>query len=424
MQNFLFFVFSKFYFVSLPQTISAMWIEDLYRSSERLVAEVTTDYTRSIYARVKWNARMVCLKGARGVGKTTMMLQRMKAVHTQEMDAIYVTLDDLSFADHRLSELVEYHHQHGGRYMFLDEVHRYPSQNWALELKNVYDKYPRMNVAFSGSSVLDIDAKKADLSRRCLFYDVPGLSFREYLELEGLGRFPACALDDILHHHQDIEREVIPHLRVIAAFEKYLATGYYPIYKEADSDYGMQLRQMVSTIIETDLPAAYKLEYATLIKLKHLMAIIAHTVPFTINVDNLSKHVEASRKTVMKMFDLLSKARLINLLYSGRTTFQQMVKPEKIYLENPNLMYALSPSDVAIGTVRESFFANQLSYGHTIAFSDSGDFLIDNQYTIEVGGKSKSFSQIKDMPDSYLALGDIEYGHLNKIPLWLFGFLY
>lgn len=211
---------------------------------------------------------------------------------------------------------------------------------------------------------------------------------------------------------------------VIAAFEKYLATGYYPIYKETGSDYGMQLRQMVSTIIETDLPAAYKLEYATLIKLKHLMAIIAHTVPFTINVDNLSKHVDASRKTVMKMFDLLSKARLINLLYSGRTTFQQMVKPEKIYLENPNLMYALSPSDVAIGTVRESFFANQLSYGHTIAFSGNGDFLIDDKYTIEVGGKGKSFSQIKDVPDSYLALGDMEYGHLNKIPLWLFGFLY
>lgn len=401
-----------------------MWIEDLYRSSERLVTEVTTGYTRSIFAQVKWNARMVCLKGARGVGKTTMMLQRMKAVHTQEMDAIYVTLDDLCFADHRLSELVEYHHQHGGRYMFLDEVHRYPPQNWALELKNIYDKFPRMNVAFSGSSVLDIDAKKADLSRRCLFYDVPGLSFREYLELEGLGRFPACTLDDILHHHQDIEREVVPYLSVIAAFEKYLATGYYPIYKEADSDYGMQLRQMVSTIIETDLPAAYKLEYATLLKLKHLMAIIAHTVPFTINVDNLSKHVEASRKTVMKMFDLLSKARLINLLYSGKTTFQQMVKPEKIYLENPNLMYALSPSDVAIGTVRESFIANQLSYGHTIAFSGSGDFIVDDKYIIEVGGKNKSFSQIKDMPESYLALGDIEYGHLNKIPLWLFGFLY
>lgn len=401
-----------------------MWIEDLYRASERLVAEVTMAYTRSIYNQVKWDSRMVCLKGARGVGKTTMMLQRMKAVHTQEMNAIYVTLDDLSFTDHKLSELVEYHHLHGGKYMFLDEVHRYPAQNWAQEIKNIYDKYPRMHVAFSGSSVLDIDSKKADLSRRSLFYDVPGLSFREYLELEGLGEFSACTLEDVLFHHQDVEREVVPKISVIAAFEKYLATGYYPIYKEANSDYGMQLRQMVSTIIETDLPAAYKLEYATLIKLKHLMTIISHTVPFTINVDNLSKHVEASRKTVMKMFDLLAKAKLINLLYSGKTTFQQMVKPEKIYLENPNLMYALSPSDVAIGAVRESFFANQLSSGHAIAFSGDGDFVIDDKYIVEVGGKNKSFKQIKDLPDSFLALGDIEYGHLNKIPLWLFGFLY
>ena len=401
-----------------------MWIEDLYRSSERLVNEVTTSYTRSVYAHVQWDSRMVCLKGARGVGKTTMMLQRMKTVHRQEMDAIYVTLDDLSFTDHRLSELVEYHHQHGGKYMFLDEVHRYPSQNWALEIKNIYDKYPRMHVAFSGSSVLDIDSKKADLSRRCLFYDVPGLSFREYLELEGLGKFPATTLEDVLTRHSEIEREVVPQLSIIAAFERYLVGGYYPIYKEPDNDYGMQLRQMVSTIIETDLPAAYKLEYATLIKLKHLMAIISHTVPFTVNVDNLSKHIETSRKTVMKMFDLLGKARLINLLYSGKTTFQQMVKPEKIYLENPNLMYALSPSDVPIGTVRECFFANQLSHGHQVAFSGSGDFIIDDRYTIEVGGKRKSFTQIKDMADSYLALGDMEYGHLNKIPLWLFGFLY
>lgn len=401
-----------------------MWIEDLYRCSERLVADVTTAYTRSIYGEVKWDARMVCLKGARGVGKTTMMLQRMKSIHREPMDAIYVTLDDLSLADHELSELVEYHHQHGGKYMFLDEVHRYPSKNWAQEIKNIYDKFPHIHVTFSGSSVLDIDSKKADLSRRCLFYDVPGLSFREYLELEGLGRFPVCSLDDVFNRHQDIEREVVPKLSVIAAFEKYLACGYYPIYKEENSDYGMQLRQMVSTIIETDLPAAFNLEYATLIKLKHLMAIISHTVPFSINVDNLAGHVEASRKTVMKMFDLLGKARLINLLYSGKTKFQQMVKPEKIYLENPNLMYALSPSDVPVGTVRESFFANQLSYSHTTAFGRSGDFIIDDKYTVEVGGKRKAFSQIKNLPDSYLALADIEYGHMNKIPLWIFGFLY
>ena len=399
-----------------------------------MISNVTTDYTRSIYQRIKWDARMVCLKGARGVGKTTMMLQRLKYILQEKQKektlgvsdypVIYITLDDLCFTDHKLSEIVEYHYQHGGEYVFFDEVHRYPSDNWAQEIKNVYDKYPDLNIVFSGSSVLEIDTRKADLSRRCLFYDIPGLSFREYIEMGGLGAFPVCTLNDVLNRHQEIEREVVPRIRVIGAFEKYLEEGYYPIFKEKNSDYGMVLRQMVSAIIEADLPAAYSLEYSTLIKLKHLMSIISHTVPFSINVDNISRNVEASRKTVMKMFDLLGKARLINLLYSGKTNFQQMVKPEKIYLENPNLIYALSSSDVVIGTVRESFFVNQLSYNHVIAFSSKGDFIVDDKYTIEVGGKGKSFDQIKDVPNSYLALGDIEYGHLNKIPLWLFGFLY
>lgn len=401
-----------------------MWIEDLYKTSELLVNEVNTDYTRSLYQIIKWDARMVCLKGARGVGKTTMLLQRMKTVHRDALDAIYVTLDDFAFTNHSLMELVDYHHQHGGTYLFLDEVHRYPSPSWSQEIKNIYDKYPKMHVAFSGSSVLEIDSKKADLSRRCLFYDVPGLSFREYLALEGIAEFQACTLEDVLTRHYEIEREVTPRTSIILLFEQYLRSGYYPFYKEQDSDYGMQLRQMVSAIIETDLPAAYQLEYATLVKIKQLMSIIAHSVPFTVNIDKLSNNIDTSRRTVLKMFDLLSKGRLINTLYKGKTSLRQMVKPEKVYLENSNLMYALSPSDVEVGTVRETFFCNQLLRDHTLAFSGEGDFIIDDKYTIEVGGPKKSFDQIKDVPDSFLALDGIEHGHLNKIPLWVFGFLY
>jgi len=401
-----------------------MWIDDIYNTSERLVSSISTDYVRSVYDDIKWESRMVCLKGARGVGKTTLLLQRMKQCHGKSGEAVYATLDDLCFSDHRLAELVEYHYLHGGRYMFLDEVHRYPSNNWAQELKNIYDKYPGMHIAFSGSSVLVIDSKKADLSRRCMFYDIPGLSFREYLEMSGEGSFKAYTLEEILENHLDMERQIVPQTNIILEFERYLQKGYYPFFNDDTIDYGMALRQMVSTVTDTDLPAAFDVEYATIVKLKRLFAIISHTVPFVVNVSATAETLGATRSTVEKMLYLLGQARLVNLLYSGKATLRQMSKPEKVYLENPNLMYALSPSDVNIGTVRESFFANQLSWGHSLSYSGDGDFLIDDKYTVEVGGRRKSFNQIKDIPNSFLAIDTAEYGHINKIPLWLFGFMY
>jgi len=401
-----------------------MWIDDIYRDSDRLLDALTTDYVRDIYDSIHWEGRMVCLKGARGVGKTTMLLQRMKQCVERGVSCVYVSLDDLCFSAHRLLELVEYHSLYGGEYMFLDEVHRYPSENWAQELKNIYDKYPDMHIAFSGSSVLNIDSRKADLSRRCMFYDIPGLSFREFLEMEGVGKYAVCSLEDVLTHHDELVRAVVPKKNIIAHFERYLARGYYPIYKDENLDYYMALRQVVSTIIDTDLPAAYKLEYATLVKLKHLMTIIAHAVPFTVNVQRLGETIDTTRGTIIKMFDLLSKARLVNLLYSGKTKLQQLAKPEKVYLENPNLMYALSPSEVNTGTAREAFFANQVGWQHALAYSDRGDFIVDDRYTIEVGGARKTFDQIRDQPNSYLALDNAVFGHQNKIPLWLFGFLY
>lgn len=400
-----------------------MEISDLYIKSTRLVSAINMEHIRSLYGTILWDSRMICIKGARGVGKTTLMLQRIKKEKYATGKALYVSLDDLWFTDHRLLELVDYHYTHGGTHIFIDEVHRYPYPNWTQELKNIYDSYPGLHVVFSGSSILNINMSQADLSRRCLFYHLPGLSFREYISFEGKGNFDTITLEDIISRHTDIEQEIAPQLKVLPLLEDYLQKGYYPIYKEVPEAYHIVLQQMISTIIDVDLPSVEDIEHLTLAKMKRLLVIISKTVPFSLNASKIGASIETSRQMVVRMLSLLNNAALLTVLYSGKNKFSQLAKPEKIYFDNTNLMYSLS-SDIEIGTVRETFFANQLKQQHELAFSGTGDFLIDEKYTFEVGGNYKTFGQIKDQPDSYLAIGDIEYGHLNRIPIWLFGFLY
>lgn len=400
-----------------------MEISDLYIKSTRLVSAINMEHIRFLYDTILWDSRMICIKGARGVGKTTLMLQRIKKEKYATGKALYVSLDDLWFTDHRLLELVDYHYTHGGTHIFIDEVHRYPYPNWTQELKNIYDSYPGLHVVFSGSSILNINMSQADLSRRCLFYHLPGLSFREYISFEGKGNFDTITLEDIISRHTDIEQEIAPQLKVLPLLEDYLQKGYYPIYKEVPEAYHIVLQQMISTIIDVDLPSVEDIEHLTLAKMKRLLVIISKTVPFSLNASKIGASIETSRQMVVRMLSLLNNAALLTVLYSGKNKFSQLAKPEKIYFDNTNLMYSLS-SDIEIGTVRETFFANQLKQQHELAFSGTGDFLIDEKYTFEVGGNYKTFGQIKDQPDSYLAIGDIEYGHLNRIPIWLFGFLY
>lgn len=400
-----------------------MEISSLYVKSTRLVSAISMGNIRFLYHTILWNSRMICIKGARGVGKTTLMLQRMKSMEIGSDQALYVSLDDLWFTDHRLLELVEYHYTHGGTHIYIDEVHRYPYTNWAQELKNIYDSYPSLHIVFSGSSILNINMSQADLSRRCLFYHMPGLSFREYLSFEGKGQFESFTLEDIIARHIEIEREIVPRLKILPFLEDYLRHGYYPIYKEVADAYHIVLQQMISTIIDVDLPSVEDTEHLTLNKIKRLLVIISKTVPFTINATKIGASIESSRQMVVKMLGLLNNAALLTVLYSGKNKFSQLAKPEKIYLDNTNLMYSLS-SNIEVGTLRETFFANQLKQNHEMTFNGSGDFLIDEKHTFELGGDYKSFNQIKDIPDSYLVIGDIEYGHLNRIPLWLFGFLY
>lgn len=400
-----------------------MEITDLYINSTRLVSSVSMAHIRYLYATIDWASRMICIKGARGVGKTTLMLQYIKSTFQASEKAVYVSLDDLWFTEHRLIDLAEYHYLHGGTHLFVDEVHRYPYDNWAQELKNIYDRYPGLSITFTGSSLLQIDSSVADLSRRCIFYTLQGLSFREFLRFEEKGDFPAFALEQILNDHVRISADIASKTTIIPAFEEYLHHGYYPFYKETLASYQLRLQQVITTILENDLPAVEKVEYVSIKKMKRLLVIVSQMVPFTPNMTKVGESVEATRQSAVRMFQLLERAALLIMLYSGKDNIRQLVKPEKVYLDNTNLMYALSPSS-DIGNIRETFFANQLKQGHEITFSGQGDFRIDDTYTFEVGGKTKTFEQIKEIPHSYLAIDNVEYGTGNRIPLWLFGFLY
>ena len=400
-----------------------MEIADIYINSTRLVNAVSLTYVRYLHDAIDWTSRMICIKGARGVGKTTLMLQRIKQSFPGNEQAVYVSLDNLWFTEHRLIELVEYHLLHGGTHLFVDEVHRYPYNNWIQELKNIYDSYPGLRVVFTGSSLLQIDFSVADLSRRCVFYTLQGLSFREYLEFEGKGSFPVFTLEEILKGHLTAAADVVSQITVIPLFEEYLRQGYYPFYKEAPVSYPLRLQQIITTVLENDLPAVEKVEYVSIKKMKRLLMILSQMVPFTPNMTKIAESIEATRQSVIRMFQVLERAALLIMLYSGKNNMQQLAKPEKVYFDNTNLMYALS-SSADIGNIRETFFANQLKQNHQIAFSGQGDFRINDVYTFEVGGKNKTFEQIKDVPNSYLAIDGIEYGTGNRIPLWLFGFLY
>lgn len=399
-----------------------MEIADLFRISNNLVRSINLDKKRYMYDKISWSLPMLCIKGARGIGKTTMLLQRMKFEFKGE-EALYVSLDNIWFSEHRLLDLVDYHYNHGGTHIFVDEVHRYPYANWIQEMKNIYDSYPGYHVAFTGSSLLKIDMAMADLSRRCIFYDMQGMSFREYLDFEGVASLPAYGLDDILNNHIQIETDILKNVKPLKFFSDYLVHGYYPFYEKYASTYSEALQQIINAIIDSDIPTSLNIEKITVNKFKRLLFIISQMVPFAPNISKLGQSIEANRQKTYDMLATLSKAALINNLYSGKDNMQQLCKPEKVYMENTNLLYALS-SNVTNGNARETFFANQIKEAHSATFSGDGDFFVDGKYTVEVGGKDKTFDQIKDIPDSFLAIDDVESGHRNKIPLWLFGFLY
>jgi predicted AAA+ superfamily ATPase len=372
---------------------------------------------------IHWNDRLYAIIGSRGTGKTTLMLQYIK----QNLDhdkAFYMSLDDLYFSSNRLIDAVKKLRLNGVTDFFIDEVHKYPYNTWAQELKNIYDTYPDLRVAFSGSSILNIYKGNADLSRRAINYELFGLSFREFLAFEGIVNVPAISLDDLLAKHKEIAAEITRGIKIIPLFRRYLQNGYFPYYKEGLHNYGSRLQNTVNAILESDLPAVEKIEYISVQKLKRLLSVIAGMAPFTPNMTQLGNLVDIQRSNLPKNLGLLEKSRLIGLLRESGKSLNSLSKPSKIYLDNPNLAYAINFGNPNVGNLRETFFYNQLRMVGKVTAAAKGDFTVNDNFIFEVGGSGKDFSQIADVPNSYLAVDETEVGWGNRIPLWLFGLLY
>lgn len=397
-------------------------MDSLFQTYTRILNSVSTKYHRYLYHEIDWNNRLIGITGSRGTGKTTMILQHIKENFPDKSKALYVSLDNIWFTKNLLLDLVNRFQAYGGTHLFLDEVHRYPA--WSVEVKNIYDSYPDLHVVFTGSSILEIYKSNADLSRRAISYHLYGLSFREFLLFENDYEISPLLLDDILNDHQTIAGDIISKIKILPEFKKYLEYGYYPFYKEGIKSYPIRLQNVVNTILENDLPAVENVEYTTIQKIKKMLMIISSLVPFSPNVTKLSGEIESNRASTIKYLGYLEKAGLIRSYLYSQKGMSLMNKPDKIYLDNTNLLYALASSNVNEGNIRETFFANQISVIHSLSTSKQGDFHVDDKYIFEVGGPNKSFDQIKDLKEAFVAADEIETGFGNKIPLWMFGLLY
>ncbi len=397
-------------------------ITPLAAALDRRIEETEVAYHRPLYFELDWDERLVCIKGAKGTGKTTMMLQFLKE-HPEVLNkSFYVSLDSLWFSNHNPMEVVEWLHNNGGKQIFLDEVHHFKS--WQTLIKNIYDDYPRMKIVYSGSSLMKLNAGGGDLSRRQRTYELKGLSFREFLEFEGLGTFKSVSLGEILKNHRNVARGIASKVPVMRHFRKYLEGGYYPFYKSARGGYLERIAQIVAQILERDWPETEDVTLATIKKTEKMLMILAASCPQVPKMNELYAQLETDRNQGLKMLYALERAGILSLLSSKSADLGNMSRPDKIYCDNPNLMYALA-IEANIGTVRETFFLNQLrSSGHKVVYPPQGDFLVDGHYLFEVGGAKKKFGQIKDIPDSFVVVDGMETGIGNKIPLWLFGFLY
>ncbi|SEM43681.1 hypothetical protein SAMN05216436_104202 [bacterium A37T11] len=398
-------------------------MEELILKSNKLVAEQSLDFKRTLYEEIDWSNRLIGLMGPRGAGKTTILLQRIKEMGLSGSEALYVSLDDIYFTRNSLIDVAETFRINGGRYLFLDEVHKYP--DWHREIKNIYDFKREITLFFTGSSIIDMLKLPVDLSRRAIIYHLSGLSFREFLQYAKGIRYEIIALGDLLKNHEKLVQTVIKDITPLKYFNEYLAYGYYPFFKENINTYPSRLEQVVKLVIEYDLAFVEHIDYQNIRKILELMAILAENVPFTPNISDLSKKLSMGRNTLIEYLHYLDKARLINNLYQSGKGYGKLEKPGKVLLENANLFEALAMVNPDKGSIRESFFAGQLiNAGHHLSLPIKGDFEVDKQFIFEVGGRQKGYKQIAGIPNSFVAADELEAGVGNKIPLWLFGFLY
>lgn len=386
----------------------------LYQKFETLLQNTTTDFKRYLYEKVSWDSRMIGIIGARGVGKTTMILQYIKE-NLGSKKALYVSADDMYFGENRLVDLADDFYKSAGEYLFIDEIHKYA--NWSGELKNIYDSFPALKIVFTGSSVLDILKGSADLSRRAIIYRLHGLSFREYLKLFHDYETEVYSLKQIVNNEVKLTKITHP----LPLFNDYLKRGYYPFGLE--NEINLRLGQIIVQTLETDIPQYANLNVGTSRKLKRLLSIIAESVPFKPNFSKISEIINVSRNSLDDYFSYMEKAGLIGQLRNETSGIRGLGKVDKVYLDNTNIVFNLGGDKSNIGNIRETFFFNQMRINNEVISSEKADFVIDN-YTFEVRGKNKQQTQIEQDGKSFVVKDDIEFGYLNVIPLWAFGLNY
>jgi len=395
-------------------------LKSLRGISDRLLKVTELGLKRYLFDEMDFDVRLIIVKGCRGVGKTTLLKQYVKGL--DPANVIYLSLDHFLFASHRMYEVVEAFYDAGVRYVVLDEVHKY--DDWSIELKNLYDSFPDLNILATSSSALKIMKGSADLSRRADVYDLPGLSFREFLDFEYGLKIAPLALDDILTHHMDIADDLLAKSVDLRKFKRYLKGGYYPFFKETGYRYHDRVNEVVNQVLEVDLPSIFNIDYSTVRQIKKLLSIISRVAPFTPAISTLARDVGVGRDRILLLLDYLHGAGIIHLLKSHKRSDSVMTKPEKVFLENSNIMHSIGLIDPALGSIRETFVMNALSVKNTVSTPAKGDFLVDQKYTFEVGGPKKSFHQISDMPNAFLIKDGIKNGAKDVVPIWLLGFLY
>ena len=407
----------------MPEKLTTEDVEELLETSNRQIREETATFHRYLMDEIDWQDRLICVKGARGTGKTTLMRQRLKehfGVDTRQ--ALYASLDDLWFARYRVKDLVEYLYEHGYTHLFLDEVHHL-GKDWSLVVKNIADQFRKINIVYSGSSLLQLEKASGDLSRRQSTYALNGMSFREYLELEGVLEHKPLTLDELVSDHVRIATAIDEKLKVLPHFETYRRSGFYPFYRESLHKFHERLAETVKKVLEVDYPAIDEVSQDTIRKTRKMLMILSECCPQTPNMSKLYKELDTGRDQGLKMLKALQRAGLLALLDAKGLKLDDLSKPEKIYVDNPNLMRALV-SRIDVGVERETYFFCQTRKDHAVTYTGVGDFVIDRKWTFEVGGKGKGFAQIAGLPNSYVVNDEISVGYGNKIPLWLFGFLY
>lgn len=397
-------------------------MEVLRRKFYIKLAGTQTDLIRDFVSTIDWSDKLIGIKGSRGVGKTTLILQYLKQNYKPDNKVLYISLDDLYFQENTLYDLAEKFYHKGGLILALDEVHRY--ENWAIEIKNIYDDFSDLKIIFTGSSLLHIQKARADLSRRAVMYQMPGLSLREFILFETGTDYGRFLLKDLISDHVKIAADIIRKVKPLAYFNDYLNFGYYPFYKENIQSFHIKLESVILTVLEVDIPQFASIQPSNILYLKKLLRLISRSVPFKPNMNSLSERTGISLNTMKQYIKLLNDAEILQLLYVEDKSINSLNKPEKIYLGNPNLMHNLYPANVNTGNLRETFFFNQIKVNNTVNASKESDFLVNNSITFEIGGKNKTRKQITGISNSYIIKDDIEIGVDNIIPLWLFGFLY